>query len=310
MSRLRSRLLLSGVVAAAVVAGLTAVVFWRVNGARSAFSPVSLVEVLPTPSFAIPGTTSASADVPGAALEAVVDAAERAVPSGMTVGVAVLDLTTGELVRDGNGGREFFSASLAKLIVVVDMLDRRRSSGLVIPKSDLDLISRALRASDDGAMNALWGTYGGPAAIDRVADRLGLTGTEPPDDVTQWGETEITAVDFTKLYQHILHDMPPEDQQLITGALATAQRTAVDGFDQFFGLLLNGASPQHYAKQGWMTYLPSTQYLHSAGIIHNDQTKKDYAVALLSEQPSVNTQTARTRLSTVANAAIDALGIG
>ena len=133
----------------------------------------------------MPPTSSATAELAGAPLRAVVEAAERAVAPGMTLGVAVLDLRTGELVQ-GSGGRPFYSASLAKLLVVVDMLDRRRSGGLVIAAADLELVERALRGSDDGAMNVLWGTYDGPGAIGRLADRLGLAATEPPDDETQW----------------------------------------------------------------------------------------------------------------------------
>ena len=121
------------------------------------------------------------------------------------------------------------------------------------------------------------------------------------------GETVVTAADLARIYQHVLHDMAAEDRQLIVGALQSARQTAVDGFDQFFGLLVNGASEQVYAKQGWMTYLPATTYLHSAGVVHDDRTATDYAVILLSEQTSVSTRIARTQLSTVATAALAAL---
>lgn len=308
MPRRRSTLLISGVVFVAVISDIAAAA-WRPPTVRSGFLPVSVVGSLPMPSFAVPDTTSAQQDIPGAPLSVVIDAADQAVAPGMTAGIAVLDLSTGELVQNTNGRKQFYSASLAKLLLVVDMLDRRRTAGLTIPASDLDLVGRALRASDDDAMNALWGTYGGPAAIDRVAAQLGLTDTESPDDPTQWGETEITAADFTRLYQHILREMPAEDQHVIIDALAGAQHTAADGFDQFFGLLAGGASAQRYAKQGWMTYLPATTYLHSAGVVHDPRTGKDYAVALLSTQ-SASYQTARARLSTVAGAVLAALGVG
>jgi hypothetical protein len=256
-----------------------------------------------------PTTSSATAELAGPPVSAVVQAAERAAAPGMNLGVAVLDVSSGELVEGGNARRQVYSASLAKLIVAVDMVDRRRASGLTITASDVDLVGRALRGSDDGAMNVLWGRFDGQGAISRVAARLNLTGTEPPDDSSQWGETLVTPTDFTKIYQHILKDLTPEDRQLITGPLASAQHIAVDGFDQFFGLLLHGASPQVYAKQGWVNYRPSTVYLHSAGVVHSDRTGKDYAVALLSQQSASN-QTARTHLSTVAASALGALGVG
>jgi hypothetical protein len=303
---------------AAVVAGSVVVWFATSSGvapepSEATVSPPRKLEspqgapdvVIATP----PTTTSAAAELAGPPVSAVVQVAERAAAPGMNLGVAVLDVSSGELVEGSNARRQVYSASLAKLIVVVDMVDRRRSNGLTITASDVDLVGRALRGSDDGAMNVLWGRFDGQGAIGRVATRLGLTDTEAPDDSTQWGETLVTATDFTKIYQHILADLTPEDRQLITGPLASAQHIAVDGFDQYFGLLLHGASAQIYAKQGWVNYRPSTVYLHSAGVVHSDRTGRDYAVALLSQQSASN-QTARTRLSTVAAAALGALGAG
>jgi hypothetical protein len=302
---------------AAVVAGSVVVWFATSSGvapepSEAAVSPPQPESMASPPDVVVaepPTTTSATAELAGAPVSAVVQAAERAAAPGMNLGVAVLDVSSGELIEGSNARRQVYSASLAKLIVVVDMVDRRRSNGVTITASDVDLVGRALRGSDDGAMNVLWGRFDGQGAVGRLSARLGLTGTEAPDDSTQWGETLVTATDFTKIYQHILKDLTPEDRQLITGPLASAQHIAVDGFDQFFGLLLHGASAQVYAKQGWVNYRPSTVYLHSAGVVHSDRTGKDYAVALLSQQSASN-QTARARLSTVAGAALGALGAG
>lgn len=297
-----------------LIAGLA---IWRARTTESGFTPAaalpSTVDDPPTtgtdPQATEPQAAPAPAPVATVSMQAVVTAADRAAASGMNLGVAVLDLSTGELGADKNAKQQYYSASLAKLLVVVDMLDRRRAGQLTIPRSDLDLVDRALRSSDDGAMDALWGKYGGPAAITRVARRLGLTGTRAPSDVTQWGETLVTAIDLVKLYQHILRDMAPEDRAVIVGALSSATPTAADGFNQLFGLIAPGASAEHYAKQGWMSYLPAKRYLHSAGVVHDDRTGKDYAIALLSIQPSVSYDTARNRLSAVAAAATGTLGL-
>jgi hypothetical protein len=237
-------------------------------------------------------------------MAAVVQAAEQTVPPSIALGVAALNLRTGDFAVGRDGGRQFYSASLVKLIVVVDMLDRRRLEGRPISDADLRLVARALSASDDGAMNALWGKFDGPGAIGRIAQRIGLTATQAPGDSSQWGETLVTAGDYVRIYQHILVDMPPEDRAVVVGALAATAQTAADGFNQFFGLLGQGASPQVYAKQGWVTYRPARLYLHSAGVVHDDRTNGDYAIALLSIQPSGNQQAARDRLSSVAMAAI------
>jgi hypothetical protein len=241
---------------------------------------------------------------PAVPMAAVVEAAERTMPPSITFGVAALNLRTGEFAAGRNGQQQFFSASLVKLILVVDMLDRRRLEGLPISEPDLRLVARALSNSDDGAMNALWGKHDGPGAIGRMAGRIGLTATRAPDDSSQWGETLVTAGDLVRVYQHVLVDMPPEDRALIVNALAGTAQTATDGFNQFFGLLGQGASPQAYAKQGWVSYRPARLYLHSAGVVHDDRTAADYAIALLSIQPSGDKQAARDRLSSAAMAAI------
>src|SRR3954468_8347330 len=69
--------------------------------------------------------------------------AEAAAGDTVDLGVAILDLRTGELV--GNGGdKQFYSGSLSKLLLVVDMLDRRAEDGLELSDDDLDLVDRAL----------------------------------------------------------------------------------------------------------------------------------------------------------------------
>jgi hypothetical protein len=97
---------------------------------------------------------------------------------------------------------------------------------------------------------------------------------------------------------------------VIVKALASAQERATDGFGQFWGLLGGGASERVYAKQGWVSYRPSRQYLHSVGVVHDARTNNDYAIVLLSVQsPNPGTATATQRLTAVGKAAIDALQI-
>src|SRR5207249_1203140 len=175
--------------------------------------------------------------------EAMVAAAMAAAPDGMTIGTAVLNLATGNVAQAGE--QQFYSASLSKLMLVVDMLDRDAE----LSEEDIDLIDRALTVSDDNAMNALWTRFDGPGAMTRVADALGMPDTGTPDDPSQWGETTVSPIGFARLFQHILTEMDAHDRALIMDALGAAQQQAADGFDQFFGLL--GQPVPIPAKQGW-----------------------------------------------------------
>ena len=214
-----------------------------------------------------------------------------------TVGVAVRDRHTGETAIGAAGALPMYAASLAKIVVAIDVLERRRA-GLPVGPQHVGLIRRALGPSDDEAMNTLWVRFDGNGAVARVAARLGLTETRPPQDPSQWGEAVLSARDVVKLYDHVLSGMAPEDRELIVGALAAAPRIATDGFDQAFGLV--AGAPAGASKQGWMCCVAGQITLHSAGVTGPGRR---FVVALLSSQPrGVGYGGARATVTAVADA--------
>ncbi|MGW6933095.1 serine hydrolase [Lentzea sp. NPDC054927] len=239
-----------------------------------------------SPDISDTGSSSAVSTISAADISAAI-----AVGGKSDVGVAVMDLETGQVVS-AQGDQPFYSASLSKLILAVDALRQPLS------EDDQDLIHRALSASDDEAMDVLWTRFDGMEAIGRVAAEAGLTGTHAPEDPSQWGEVVITANDMVKLYRYVLGS--PE-RDTIVAALSSAPATAADGFDQAFGLLgVTGV----YAKQGWMYYLPSDVYLHSAGVLDNR-----YAVAVLTTSPTGSWTIARQSIDAVTKAVLAKLGV-
>ena len=294
----------AALVAAVVTAGV--LVTWTVTTAAS--KPDPRPQLTTSTTSTQPPTVASLAEpappVPPVSARDLVAAAEGAAPPGMTLGVAVLDVTTGELVAGRDGERRFMAASLTKLIVAVDVLDRHRADGRPLASDTLDLVARALSSSDDNAMNALWGKHDGAGGVGRVADRLGLTADLPSGSAEMWGDAEATAADMARIYRHVLRDMAPEDAAVIVGALSSAAPVATDGFAQDYGLLHEGASPRHYAKQAWVEYAPAGYLLHSAGVAYDTRTGRAYAIALLSIQPYTSGQEARDRLSAVAAAAM------
>ncbi|MFI6100215.1 serine hydrolase [Lentzea sp. NPDC051213] len=239
-----------------------------------------------SPDMSDTGTSSAISDISAADISDIAAAGGRS-----DVGVAVMDLESGQAVSQ-QGDQPFYSASLSKLILAVDALQQPLSD------ADHDLIDRALSASDDNAMDVMWTRFDGMDAIGRVAAEAGLTGTHAPDDPSQWGEVVITANDMVKLYAYI-GGSPVHDA--VVAALSSAPATAADGFDQAFGLLgVTGV----YAKQGWMYYLPSDVYLHSAGVLDSR-----YAIAVLTTSPTGSWTTARQSIDAVTTAVLAKLGV-
>jgi hypothetical protein len=246
---------------------------------------------------------------PAGLAQAAVDAAQATARPSTELGVAVLDRVTGETAVGARGDEPFYAASLAKLVVTVDVLDRRRTEGLVVTDADVALIRRALGPSDDSAMNALWVRFDGVGSAARVSTDLGLRGTTAPVDPSQWGEMSVPAGDYLRLYAHVLDGLPAADRDLVVGALAAAPATAADGFDQAFGLLdpvVDGpGAPGVDAKQGWMCCFSGRYYLHSAGVVGPDER---FVVVVLTRIPrGPGWPAGRAEVTAVAAAAVRAL---
>lgn len=240
---------------------------------------------------------------------AAVTAAEAVAGAGTELGVAVFDRATGEMAVGGRGAEPFYTASLAKVVVAVDVLDRRRLDGLPVDDDAVDLIRRALGPSDDDAMNALWSRFDGPGAAERVAQRAHLEHTTAPDDPSQWGEMAMAAVDMVRVWHYVLDEVPASERELLVSAMDGSPAIAADGFDQMYGLEAvspEGAGrPGVVAKQGWMCCFGRVVYLHSAGLVGSDNR---FVVALLSRMPrDPGWDVARGELSTIADAAVHAL---
>ena len=154
----------------------------------------------------------------------------------------------------------FRSASLVKLLIALDVLDRRPATPPLC-----DALRLMLSASDDNVANELWDANGGPEIVTRTARRLALPAARPPEITGRWGDTMLGIGDVVATYQHVLADAPASCRDLIVDALAAAPRHASDGFDQYFGI--PGRLPRPWAvKQGW-SESPRDVVLHTSGLV-------------------------------------------
>jgi hypothetical protein len=198
---------------------------------------------------------------------AAVQRAMQAVLPNIQVGFEVFDRQADTVLTSQNAGQQFPSMSVVKLLIALDTL---ASDNWVIPDdATRQEIHQMLAVSDDEIADRLWSADGGPAIVTRMISLLGLTGTQPPDDPGEWGDTKITPQDMVTVYRYIADQLPNPSRDLVLGALAGTPQIAADGFDQYFGIPHGMPNATWAVKQGWGTS-GSQAVMNSTGLVGTD----------------------------------------
>ncbi len=205
-------------------------------------------------------------------------AVRKTVP-GATVGVEVYDRDTATVLTSLGADHQFPSMSLVKLFIALDVLHQNNWELPGVPMQQR--LTRMLSGSDDQIANALWSSNGGPAIVDRVVRLLGLTGTEPPEDPGEWGDTLVTPQDLVTTYNYLADNLPPPAHDLLYNALYHASRTAADGTDQYFGIPEGLPGTTWAIKQGWGSSGAKAE-LNTTGLVGADAR---YVVIVLASAP-------------------------
>lgn len=177
---------------------------------------------------------------------------------GVTAGIAVFDRETGQFTEQLNPDLQFRSASVVKLLIVLDYL-WNRGPEYELPAADKARLDVMLRSSDDDAASYYWDHLGGGQIIDRMVQRLGLTHTArpPASHPGFWGYVALTAGDTVRIYRYLLEQAPAPVRDYVLGNLHHATRYGTDGFDQYFGIA-SVFDPDFAIKQGWSGFMGGT----------------------------------------------------
>lgn len=196
------------------------------------------------------------------------------------VGFAVFDRQTSTLLTSQHADRQFASMSVVKLLIALDAL---AGDNWATPDGTTrHELHQMLADSDDDIASSLWSTNGGPAIVARMAGLLGLTGTQPPEKPSRWGDTLITPQDMVTVYRYITDQLPGPSRDLVLSALAATPQTAADGFDQHFGIPDGMPNTTWAVKQGWGTS-GSEAVMNSTGLVG---TGLRYVVVMLVSAPA------------------------
>lgn len=214
-----------------------------------------------------------------------VQQAMQAVLPTIQAGFEVFDRQTGMVLTSQNASQQVAAMSVVKLLIALDVLAGH--NGVAPDNATQQELRQMLADSDDEIADRLWTADGGPAIVTRMVDLLGLTGTRPPDDPGEWGDTTITPQDMVTVYRYITDRLPDLDRDLVIGALASAPQIAADGFDQYFGIPRGMPQTTWAIKQGWGTS-GSQAVLNSTGLVGTDLR---YVVVVLACAPAASYST-------------------
>ncbi|TYB40118.1 hypothetical protein [Actinomadura chibensis] len=153
----------------------------------------------------------------------------------------------GRVVAERRSRQTFRSASVVKILIALDFLERNRVSA-----ADRALLQVMLRSSDDKAATEFWRRGGQRQVVERMVERVGLAETAPPpgDKPGFWGYTALSARDVVKTYRYLLEKAPKGQREFVLEQLRRSTPCGTDGFDQTFGIP-SAAKRPWAVKQGW-----------------------------------------------------------
>jgi hypothetical protein len=161
------------------------------------------------------------------------------------------------------------TASIVKVDVMATLMTEETAAQQTLSTADQALLSSMVEVSDNGAATTLWGTVGGPTAVDAFNGSIGMTGTTASTCLQcagfqwpGWGLTTTTAVDQITLLRTVL----------FPSALITAddRTVAVDPSGVTVAL-----------KNGWVPLANSLWQINSIGWINGGG--RDYLIAVLTD---------------------------
>lgn len=172
------------------------------------------------------------------------------VAAGVSARWVVYDRVAKKVVTRRSARRTVRSASVVKLFIALDYLERR---GGEVAAADARRFRLMLRSSDDKAATHFWNLGGKGAIIKRMRQRIGLADTAPPPAAQPgyWGYTAISAMDVAKAYRYLLERASPRTRSVIMGHLRRSTPCGTDGFDQSFGIPKAVRDKPKAVKQGW-----------------------------------------------------------
>ncbi len=211
------------------------------------FSKIAHASTSASKSSSSSGDPDSDSDVPtvkvttAPATSQIKAAASAAKKGGYSVGIAVLDTTTGTLYGS-NANTSYATESVVKVFIATRLLMTGQMTGSV-ERTAYKMITQ----SDDASATALYGRVGGDSLLTWINEKFGFHAGRPPVHAGWWGNTYVSAASLARFYATV--KQMPVVWKWLYNAMQHAHTYGSDGTYQFFGI--PQATKKFAIKQGW-----------------------------------------------------------
>jgi hypothetical protein len=202
-------------------------------------------------------------------------------------GVAVV-VPDRRAIYTSNGRRLFHLASVAKVVILLTLLDQAVDEGRELTDYERAMLEPMITLSWNDGATELWGYVGGDTAIRAYLDSIDMTEIVPDPDGA-WGASEGSAPAVARLLTKLVMGeiLDPPRRAL---ALDLLGQVAAESMDEGVLAGLPTALPPGTRvglKDGWYP-AEDGWWINSAGFVTSDAKHPTYALALLtSQQPDM-----------------------
>lgn len=186
-----------------------------------------------------------------------------------------------------NGSQPFVMASVAKLILMLALLQQTTESGRALPTADFGLLERMIVHSDNDAADAVWNRVGGEERLAEFLEAAGTSGIRFEPGSRAWGDGTATPIAMAVLAGSLYDEqlLGPGERSIAFALLAQVSA------DQAWGASAaypgGGESRGYGVKNGWLPTESGWQ-IASVAVAIGTGTEPAVVVAFATGQPAMD----------------------
>jgi Beta-lactamase class A len=189
------------------------------------------------------------------------------------IGVAVLVPSQG-VIYELNGDAQYELASVAKLPIMLTLLDQTVSEGRQLTDDEQYELTQMITLSDNDAADWLWNDVGGAEPVTEFLQTVGID--DAVIDPSDWGSSTLSSMDAATLMADLVGGMilDAPSRELAMSLLST-----VDPSQAWGAVVAAPAGADTGVKNGWYPE-DAGWVLDSTGFVQGAGSGSDYTIAI------------------------------